>query len=144
MTENKRTCGDCTACCDGWLSGNVNGHDFYPGMPCHYSGCNGCSIYEDRPESPCKTYSCEWLVNPEVPEWMKPSDSGVILTGKQRESPDGSKQTYLEVLELGKKIDSTVLNWLFRLYLRTNIPIKVQIDGGYNWYGTTEFFQEVK
>jgi hypothetical protein len=83
-------------------------------------------------------------MNTEVPEWMKPNESGVILTGKQREGPDGTKQTYLEVLELGKKIDSTVLNWLFRLYLRTNIPIKVQIDGGYNWYGTTEFFQEVK
>jgi len=83
-------------------------------------------------------------MNTEVPEWMKPSKSGVILTGKQRDSPDGTKQTYLEVLELGKKIDSTVLNWLFRLYLRTGVPIKVQIDGGYNWYCTTEFFQEVK
>jgi hypothetical protein len=83
-------------------------------------------------------------MNTEVPEWMKPSDSGVILTGKQRDSPNGTKQTYLEVLELGKKIDSTVLNWLFRLYLRTSIPIKVQIDGGYNWYGTAEFFDTTK
>ena len=144
MSENKRTCGDCTACCDGWLSGNVNGHDFYPGMPCHYSGCNGCSIYEDRPESPCKTYSCEWLMNTEVPEWMKPNESGVILTGKQKEGPDGTIFQYLEVLEMGKKIDSSILNWLFRLYLRTGVPVKVQIDGGFNWYGNEAFFDMEK
>jgi hypothetical protein len=83
-------------------------------------------------------------VNEEVPGWLKPNKSGVILTGKQKESPDGTIFQYLEVLELGKKIDSTVLNWLFRLYLRTNIPIKVQIDGGYNWYGTAEFFDTTK
>jgi hypothetical protein len=144
MTATNRTCGDCTACCDGWLTGSANGRDFYPGMPCHFVGCNGCSIYEDRPESPCKAYSCEWLKNTDVPEWMKPSKSGVIITGKQSEHQDGSKHVYLDVVETGRKIDATVLNWLFRLYLRTSIPIKVQIDGGYNWYGTTEFFQEVK
>jgi hypothetical protein len=79
-------------------------------------------------------------MNTEVPEWMKPSKSGVILTGKQREGPDGTKQTYLEVLELGKKIDSTVLNWLFRLYLKTGVPMKIQIGGGYNLYGNDSFF----
>jgi hypothetical protein len=75
---------------------------------------------------------------------MKPSESNVIITGKQSEHPDGSKHVYLEVTEMGKKIDATVLNWLFRLYLRTNIPIKVQIGGGYNWYGTAEFFDTTK
>jgi hypothetical protein len=83
-------------------------------------------------------------MNAEVPEWMKPSKSGVILAGKQRKGPDGSSQTYLEVLEMGKKIDATVLNWLFQLYLRTNVPMKIQIGGGYNWYGTTEFFDIAK
>ena len=144
MTENKRTCGDCTACCDGWLSGVVNNREFYPGTPCHYSGCNGCSIYEDRPESPCRSYSCEWLKNTDIPEWMKPNKAGVIITGMGWDRPDGSKQVYLEVTETGKKIDSTVLNWLFKLHLRAGIPLKIQIDRGYNWYGPKEFFQEAK
>jgi hypothetical protein len=144
MTKTKRECGDCTACCQGWLSGVVNDREFYPGMPCHFKGCNGCSIYEDRPESPCKTYSCEWLKNDNVPEWMKPSESGVIITPKDWTHPDGSKQVFLEILEMGKKIDSTVLNWLFRTYLRTQVPMKIQIEGGYNWYGTNEFFESTK
>jgi len=144
MTKTKRECGDCTACCQGWLSGVVNDREFYPGMPCHFKGCNGCSIYEDRPESPCKTYSCEWLKNDNVPEWMKPSKSGVIITAKDWTHPDGSKQVFLEILEMGKKIDSTVLNWLFRTYLRTQVPMKIQIEGGYNWYGTNEFFESTK
>ena len=144
MRETKRECGDCTACCQGWLSGVVNDREFYPGMPCHFKGCNGCSIYEDRPESPCKTYSCEWLKNDNVPEWMKPSESGVIITTKDWTHPDGSKQVFLEILEMGKKIDSTVLNWLFRTYLRTQVPMKIQIEGGYNWYGTNEFFESTK
>ena len=142
MTETPkpdRECGDCTACCQGWLSGVAHGREFYPGQPCHFVGCNGCSIYEDRPESPCKTYSCEWLRNTDVPEWMKPSVSNVIITGKELEKPDGSKQIYLEVVEAGKKIDSRALNWLFRLHLRTKIPIRVQVEGFYNWYESPTF-----
>ena len=145
MTEHQptpqRECGGCTACCQGWLSGVAHGREFYPGVPCHFIGCNGCSIYEERPESPCRTYSCEWLKNPDVPEWMKPSESNVILTAREWTHPDGSKHAYLNVVEMGKKIDSSVLNWLFRLYLRTQIPMKIQIDGGLNWYGSQEFFE---
>jgi hypothetical protein len=75
---------------------------------------------------------------------MKPSKAGVILTGKEWEDADGTKQVFLEVLEMGKKIDSTVLNWLFRLHLRTAIPMKIQIDGGHNLYGTDEFIKAIK
>ena len=144
MTETKRECGECGACCEGWLTGVAHGREFYPGMPCHFKGCNGCSIYEDRPEFPCKTYSCEWLKSDNVPEWMKPSESGVIITAKEWEDAEGVKQVYLEVTETGRKIDSTVLSWLFRLFLRTTIPMKVQIGGGHNWYGTNEFFEATK
>jgi hypothetical protein len=76
--------------------------------------------------------------------WMKPSESGVIISGKEWVDTDGAKQVFLEVLEMGKKIDPTVLNWLFRLYLRTAIPMKIQIDGGYNLYGTAEFLNAIK
>jgi hypothetical protein len=75
---------------------------------------------------------------------MKPSKSGVIVTGKEWIHPDGSKQIYLDVIETGQKIDSSVLNWLFKLHLRTGISIKVQIDRGCNWYGPKEFFEVTK
>jgi hypothetical protein len=72
---------------------------------------------------------------------MKPSESNVILTAREWTHPDGSKHAYLNVVEMGKKIDSSVLNWLFRLYLRTQIPMRIQIDRGLNWYGSQEFFE---
>jgi hypothetical protein len=75
---------------------------------------------------------------------MKPNKAGVIVTGMGWDQPDGSKQVYLEVTETGKKIDSTVLNWLFKLHLRAGIPLKIQIDRGYNWYGPKEFIEATK
>ncbi len=101
-------------------------------------------IYEERPEFPCRSYSCEWLRNTDIPEWLKPNKAGVIVTGKEWQHPDGSTRVYLEVVETGKKIDSTVLNWLFKLHLRSNIPLKIQVDGGLNWYGTLDFFEATK
>jgi hypothetical protein len=136
-----RTCDGCTACCEGWLSGSAHGKEFYPGFPCHFASCNGCTIYDDRPEHPCISYSCLWLRDTDVPEWLKPSESGVIITAREWDHPDGSKQTYLDVVETGRKIDSSVLNWFFRLYLRTQIPLKIQIGGGQNLYGTEEFIK---
>ena len=41
----QRNCNNCTKCCEGWLSGEVNGYSFYPGRPCHFMKCDGCSIY---------------------------------------------------------------------------------------------------
>jgi hypothetical protein len=79
--------------------------------------------------------------NTDLPEWMKPSKAGVIVTGKGWQHPDGSSQVYLEVVETGKKIDATVLNWLFKLHLRSGISMKIQISGGFNWYGSKEFFE---
>jgi len=145
--EEKRTvqldrkCDGCTACCDGWLTGTAYNKQFYPGHPCHFSSCNGCAIYEDRPEFPCKVYSCEWILNGEIPEWMKPNKSNVIITRRDWDHPDGSKQMYLDVVEIGTKIDSTVLNWFFMFHLRTQIPLKIQIERGFNWYGSKEFIE---
>ena len=79
---NDRSCGDCTACCDGWLKAEINGKKIHPGVGCeHASG--GCGIYETRPVRPCRTFMCQWLLNPNMPEWLKPSRSKVILKGKQ-------------------------------------------------------------
>lgn len=132
----KRECGSCTECCR-WLIGNVYGKEYYPGRPCHFVGDGGCSIYENRPEVPCKAFYCEWIQNLDFPEWMKPTNSKVILRflswGKD------SKNIFLEARECGEKIDPNALNFLFSYHMRTNIPIKIQIDGGWNFYGPIEF-----
>lgn len=131
-----RECNGCTACCEGWLHGQSHGQYFQPGRPCHFKCETGCSIYENRPEQPCKTYSCEWLKNKDIPEWMKPNLSRVIITKRKY---DGGE--YLEVHEMGKKIDSTVLNWLFVYHYTTDIPLRVQVNGGWNNFGPSEFLK---
>ena len=131
-------CKGCSACCEGWLFGEAHGHYFQAGRPCHFKCETGCSIYEKRPESPCKTYNCAWLEDENIPEWMKPNLSGVIITKRQWKNGD-----YLEIHETGKKIDAVVLNWLFLYHYTTDIPIRVQVSGGWTNYGTKEFLQEV-
>lgn len=83
----ERTCGTCTKCCEGTLHGAVNGVPFYKGMPCtHCVPSQGCSIYEERPEDPCKKFKCSWLTDYSVPEWMKPNLSGAIVHERNTKS----------------------------------------------------------
>jgi hypothetical protein len=75
-----RSCGDCTACCDGWLRIEVRGHQVRPGAPCPFATTNGCSIYEERPQHPCREFTCGWLIaSSPLPEWMRPDKSNLIL-----------------------------------------------------------------
>lgn len=124
--EIKRNCDGCTACCEGWLSGKAYDKKFYPGMPCHYMCESGCSIYENRPENPCKSYLCGWMTNLDFPEWLKPSISKVIITGRYDEKLN---KEFIEVLEMGQKIDSSILSWLFQYFLKTGIAMRIQIGG---------------
>jgi hypothetical protein len=79
-TSRSRTCGPCTACCDGWLKIKVNNHDVYPGKPCPYSSGKHCAIYETRPQHPCREFICGWLApTSPLPEWMRPDKAQMIL-----------------------------------------------------------------
>jgi hypothetical protein len=132
-----RSCNGCTACCEGWLWGSAHGHNFYAGRPCHFMCESGCSIYENRPEDPCKTFKCMWLINDDIPEWLKPNLSKVIIVQRNNEKVGD----YIEVYETGQKIDSTVLSWFFEYHLSTKTNISIQIAGGWMNYGTNEFLK---
>lgn len=76
--EKKRGCGDCSACCQGWLEDKDL--DMYPGKACAHHCDTGCSIYPDRPETPCRTFRCGWLDNDvDYPDDFRPDLSGVIV-----------------------------------------------------------------
>ena len=111
IVSAERNCDGCTVCCDGWLAGKANEHYFYPGQKCHYVSDNGCTIYEDRPEIPCKTFSCGWLLDKEIPEWMKPSNIQAVIISTE----DGSFKTQRKTVSL------KVFSWLNRLYRQGKI-----------------------
>ena len=52
-----------------------------PGKPCRHKRADGCAIYDTRPEKPCRTFSCAWLLDElSYPEAMRPDKSKVILS----------------------------------------------------------------
>ena len=137
MDTPKRECGSCTACCDGWLSGQAHGYHFYPGRPCHFKGAGCCSIYPDRPESPCKAFECVWLSKAlvELPEWMRPDLCGSIVLAQEWQD----KQYSLRIFETGKKIDSNVLSWFFELYFAHEVCFSYQLQGVWHHIGSQEY-----
>ena len=136
----KRECGDCHKCCEGYLVGEVYGFQFQPGRPCHYlSVGKGCSIYDKRPEHPCKSYRCEWLQNPDVPEWFKPNKVNAILSRRKV-----GEYEYWDLMEAGEKLDSAVLNWIFLQCVNTGMNLVYRISGGVNWLGSEAFILEYK
>lgn len=133
-----RECGSCTKCCEGWLTGTANGYAFWPGRKCHFMNSSGCTIYKDRPEDPCRTYSCAWLKDETIPEWMKPSESDVILTWRLQES---TGVRHLEVLEAGAPLTAQVLSWAILYALNNNYNIRYQVNGGWNKIGSNDFLE---
>lgn len=130
-----RTCDGCSECCKGWLIGSALGHSFYPGKPCHFLQ-KSCSIYEERPEDPCRSYKCHWLAENDLPMWMRPDLCGAVITRRQH-----GEIEYFEIVECGKKLDSSVLSWIVLWALNNSKNIKYQIDRGWNRIGNKQFLE---
>ena len=97
-----KPCGDCTACCDGFLIGNSHGNMFGDGKCCPFLLEKKCAIYNDRPRS-CINYQCAWTQNL-FPEWMKPNQCGVMISVEV----DKDNKQYLRAIELKELIEYSV------------------------------------
>ena len=136
----KRQCGDCTKCCEGNLSGEALGKTFFRSKPCHFVAIGqGCTVYAQRPKDPCVTYKCEWLTNPDIPEWMKPNLINTIID--KRKTKSGIE--YMNVIEAGGKLEARVLSNLILYVLSNRINIAWEVEGGKNWVGSEEFLQDM-
>lgn len=137
---DKRKCGSCTKCCEGHLLGEALGYSFYPGKPCHYLAIGkGCTVYSQRPKEPCVSYTCGWITNSDIPEWLKPDAVNVIIDQRTL-----GKHTYLNLREAGSTVPSKVLNWFFQYILEKGYNAVWQVEGGINWIGSPEFVAEMK
>ena len=134
---HKRECGNCTKCCEGWLSGEALGHKFYAGKPCHFISIgNGCSVYATRPKDPCVSFKCAWLDNLEIPEWFKPDQINAII---KFDEIKGIKR--MVAIEAGEVLQSKVLSWLIQYAISNQLNFAWQINGNFNWIGSPEFHQ---
>lgn len=137
VQEISRACGECTGCCEGWLSANIKGHEMFPGRPCFFLADGKCTDYEGRPGT-CKTYNCAWKTEPSVfPEWMRPDRSGVIIS--KIVIPSKSELTHYEVAEARGKLDVKTLNWLVLWSLEEGINLFYQIEGKHHAIGSPVF-----
>jgi hypothetical protein len=130
-----RSCNNCTKCCEGWLTTEIKGIKIYPGKPCPLVDISiGCKDYENRPESPCKAFKCEWLVNDQIPEDFSPIKIDTIFLAHYI---DGIG--YLQAAEAGKSISTEVVSWLFLYHKNTGFNIAWDIGEKRYWVGTNEF-----
>ena len=128
-----RSCDGCTKCCEGWLQGEANGHKFFKGRPCFFLN-KTCTIYEDRPVNPCRSFKCAWLDEVQFPEWMKPDLVNVIINrAKFKETK------YYVLVESGSLLNVKVLSWMIQWTLNNNQNLMYYIDGGMNRVGSKEF-----
>ena len=135
-----RSCGTCTKCCEGFLHGNVNNKPFFKGRPCHFVSIGkGCTTYETRPVSPCIEFTCAWLTDPEIPEWMKPDAINAIIEERTVEGIP-----YTRVTEAGSSLDNKVLNWVIYNKILPGANIFWSVDGGENFVGSQEFLLAMK
>lgn len=137
-SKNKRSCDGCVACCEGWLEADIYGYKMYPGRKCQFVSEKNCSIYPNRPKDPCQDFKCVWLTNSEIPHWIKPSLSNVILTLKKVKEIE-----YIQMKEAGSKVDSNILNWFMQYALSKNLNARYEVNGGWNYIGSSEFILEI-
>ena len=131
----ERSCDGCAKCCEGWLHGEAYGHAFYNGRPCFFLN-KTCSIYDTRPDNPCRTYKCAWLAEDTFPHWMKPDLVNVIITKRENLG-----FIYYAINEAGDIMEAKTLNWLVQWALNTNTNIQYFINGGVNKIGSQDFLK---
>ena len=134
-----RSCGTCTKCCEGWLDGSVLGEWMQPGIPCPFVEMNkGCTIYNDRPYDPCRQYSCLWLKDKNIPNWMKPETSNAILDDAK---VDGIP--YLRLIEAGTPLRPEVLTWVVKYAVKNDKNLYWQVNNTAHWIGSKPFMEAI-
>ena len=128
-----RECATCTECCRGHLACTVLGHELRKGQPCHFVGETGCTVYEMRPEAPCRTYLCAWRQDAELPTWFRPDLSGIIVTKR----PYGDGKHFWDVQET-RPMEARYLIWLMARYHKGQ-AMRIWIEGGSHTFGPEEF-----
>lgn len=102
-----RECGSCTKCCEGWLSGVVDGEYFYPGKECKFCiAGSGCSSYESRPVDPCQTFTCAWILDESIEDDRKPEFSDAIVSVN-----NVNNIRFAELTPAGERFNVDTLSW---------------------------------
>ena len=143
----ERVCGPCTACCEGWAEGEIRGHRMRPGLPCHFlappaerqPAASPCSIYDERPESPCRRFICGWrAAGSPFPDHFRPDLAGVIIVASR-----WAEQPAWILLPAGQDAPQAMLAWMQAYAQRTGQPFYYTQSGERLGYGPALFQQDM-
>ena len=137
--ETRRSCGTCTACCDGWMVGTIFGHEMKEGQPCFFRGEKCCTIYERRPEKPCRSFVCGWLQRDSpFPEDFRPDRLGILIAPIRWRG-----QAAYILRSAGRDPDEVLLAWMRNFSERSGRPFFYEIAGERFGFGSMEFQVEM-
>lgn len=144
QTHPARSCGPCRKCCEGWLTAHlvvpgVVNCTMKPGTPCTQLSPQACSVYEQRPQHPCRTFVCGWLIeNGPFPPEFRPDMLQVIIV------PITWKETRAWVLVPAPQPPCDTLMAQMRGYTQaTQEPHMIKLPGKLLCYGASEFQRDM-
>lgn len=138
--RNKRTCADCTKCCEGWLPADINGQIIYPGKPCSFVEPGvGCTAYKSRPKEPCKTFECSWRSSDFVPEEFSPKVTGQIIS---TQVVDGVP--YLAMSYAGGELTVELLSWFVSFVVGRQLNAEWHVGDKQFTLGSPEFIASLR
>jgi hypothetical protein len=111
-----------------------------PGQPCHFLCGGACSIYQERPQSPCRNFVCAWLApGSALPDTFRPDQVGVIVVPMRwRDRP-----AYV-LLSAGNDPSPEMLAWMRNHAHATGSPFFYAENGERTGYGPPEFQREMQ
>ena len=111
----------------------------HPGQPCHFVAQGACSIYAERPQSPCRNFVCGWLMEGSpLPDAYRPDRVGVIVVPTRwRDAPA------LILVSAGNDPGEEMLAWMREFAAATATPFFYEQQGERYGYGPPVFQQEM-
>ena len=102
------------------MSAEVLGRELRAGCPCPHASAAGCGVYDRRPEVPCRSFVCSWLVEGSpLPDWMRPDLSGAIVLL----SLPWEGERVISAIPVGPRIPQRTLDWLMAYARKTGRPL---------------------
>ena len=141
ISSSPRSCGECSACCQGWLTTHALNQDIYLDNPCSHCSSQGCNIHAERPTDPCRIFFCAWAeAGSDFPEWMQPNQSGVItLTNRT----SWNKMPVDVLVSTSKDPDTKILQWFQKRCHTQHRPFIYQQNKQWFGYGPQQFQQDL-
>lgn len=124
----RRTCGDCTACCTVAAVAEL---EKPADTACRHAVAGGCAIYEERPQS-CRAFHCGWRRLPWLPTMFRPDRCGVIVMlehAPAAANPFDRKCLVIRGIDRNPMDDPALLRRIVDLVGRRPLPVFVSAPG---------------